>query len=308
MDLAKGKPIEITDKPLFDDYFRKYPPEISELTFTNLFIWRLYYNFKFLEWNDHLILYSKEYFKTKKESISKNKETILFYPPIGDNPVQIILELFKSLKNIEFHRVPQPIIESLQTNPQYAPSGIGLQEDRPNWDYVYERKKLAELSGAKLYHKRRWLKRFMEAHPDYQFHLISDEWVEICRQLQIEWCDMNECRLHEDLMEEQKAIAEALDNFSDLQFWGGLLCVQEKCIAYTFGELLNPNTIVIHIEKAITEYEGAYQAINSFFCANCCENAILINREQDLGDPGLRHAKDSYFPHHMVEKSILYRR
>ena len=117
MDLTKGKPIEIEDKPLFDDYFRKKPPEISELTFTNLFIWRFYYNFRFLEWKNHLILFSKDYFKTRKESISKSKETILFYPPIGDDPVQIILELFESLNNrikviIEFNDQSIPEIRS----------------------------------------------------------------------------------------------------------------------------------------------------------------------------------------------------
>ncbi len=307
MDLAKGKPIEIEDKPLFDDYFRKQPPEISELTFTNLFIWRFYYNFRFLEWKNHLILFSKDYFKTRKESISKSKETILFYPPIGDDPVRIILELFESLKNIEFHRIPTSIIEGLSPTTQVQSLKIVCEADRNNWDYVYEKSKLIELSGRKLYLKRRWLKKFLEQYPDFQFHLISEEWVETCRALQIEWCDMSECRLHEDLMEEQRAITEALDHYAELKFRGGLLSLQGKSIAYTFGELLNPNTVVIHIEKALKKYEGAYQAINNFFCKSCCENAIFINREQDIGELGLRQAKDSYVPHHMVEKCIVYR-
>jgi hypothetical protein len=260
-----------------------------------------------LEWEDHLIIFSNKYFKTRKESISKDKETILLYPPIGPNSVEIILNLFETIKNLEVHRVPNAIMEELRASKRAETLNIAWKEDRANWDYIYEKRKLAELPGAKLYHKRRWVKRFQELYPDFQFHLISEEWIEICRQLQIEWCDMNECRLHEDLLEEQKAITEALDNYTELKFRGGLLCVQEKSIAYTFGELLNPNTVVIHIEKALTEYEGAYQAINNLFSKNCCEIADFINREQDLGDPGLRHSKDSYFPHYMVEKSIIYR-
>ncbi|MDD1779039.1 MAG: phosphatidylglycerol lysyltransferase domain-containing protein [Candidatus Helarchaeota archaeon] len=307
MDLTKGKPIEIADKPLFDEYFRKYPPEISELTFTNLFIWRFYYNFRFLEWKNHLVLFSTDYFKTRKESISKNKETILFYPPIGDDSVQIIQELVTSLKNVEFHRVPNSIVEDLKTEKEAHLLKIVWKEDRDNSDYVYEKSKLIELSGRKLYLKRRWLKRFLEQYPDFQFHLISDEWIETCRRLQIEWCDMNECRLSEDLMEEQRAITEALDHYPELKFRGGLLSLQGKSIAYTFGEILNPNTVVIHIEKALKQYEGAYQAINNFFCKDCCTNAIYVNREQDIGDPGLRQAKESYVPHHMVEKNIVYR-
>jgi hypothetical protein len=212
-----------------------------------------------------------------------------------------------SLKNVEFHRVPNSIVEDLKTEKEAHLLKVGWKEDRNNWDYVYEKSKLIELSGRKLYLKRRWLKRFLEQYPDFQFHLISDEWIEPCRKLQIEWCDMNECRLSEDLMEEQRAITEALDHYPELEFRGGLLSLQDKSIAYTFGELLNPNTGVIHIEKALTQYEGAYQAINNFFCKRCCENAIFVNREQDIGDLGLRQAKESYAPHHMVEKNIVYR-
>ena len=71
--------------------------------------------------------------------------------------------------------------------------------------------------------------------------------------------------------------------------------------------MLNENTMVIHIEKAHMQYEGSYQAINNFFLKNCCDTAILVNREQDLGVLGLRRAKESYKPVRMVKKSIIYR-
>ncbi|MFX1503807.1 MAG: phosphatidylglycerol lysyltransferase domain-containing protein, partial [Promethearchaeota archaeon] len=93
-----------------------------------------------------------------------------------------------------------------------------------------------------------------------------------------------------------------------LKFKGALLCVNEKCAAYTFGEMLNSDTLVIHIEKAHMEYEGAYQAINNLFLKNCCKDVRFVNREQDLGIPGLRRAKESYKPIHMVEKSVIYRK
>jgi hypothetical protein len=71
--------------------------------------------------------------------------------------------------------------------------------------------------------------------------------------------------------------------------------------------MLNENTMVIHIEKAHMEYEGSYQAINNLFLKNCCDAAIFVNREQDLGVLGLRRAKESYKPVRMVKKSIIYR-
>ncbi|MFW9948160.1 MAG: phosphatidylglycerol lysyltransferase domain-containing protein [Candidatus Odinarchaeota archaeon] len=96
--------------------------------------------------------------------------------------------------------------------------------------------------------------------------------------------------------------------FDTLSFSGGLLCVDDKRAAYTFGEMLNERTLVIHIEKAHAEYGGSYQAINNYFLKNCCADAVYINREQDLRIEGLRRAKESYKPIRMNKKSIIYKK
>ena len=119
---------------------------------------------------------------------------------------------------------------------------------------------------------------------------------------------MRACTEDESLDAEQAAIYEALNNFGTLGFSGGLVCVDDKCAAYTFGEMLNNKTLVIHIEKAHMEYEGSYQAINNFFLKNCCVDAVYVNREQDLGIEGLRRAKESYKPIRMNQKSIIYKK
>ena len=119
---------------------------------------------------------------------------------------------------------------------------------------------------------------------------------------------MRACTEDESLEAEQEAILEALDNFSTLGFSGGLICVDDKCAAYTFGEMLNNETLVIHIEKAHMEYEGAYQAINNLLLKNCCVNSIYVNREQDLGIEGLRRAKESYKPIRMIKKNIIFQK
>ncbi|NVM02201.1 MAG: DUF2156 domain-containing protein [Candidatus Helarchaeota archaeon] len=306
MDLESAKPIEIPDKSLFDKYFQEFPPEISELTFTNLFIWRNYYDYFFMELNDHLLIFSKDYLKKHKKSISKNQETLFFLLPVGPHPTQTIISLFDSIKNIEFHRIPEIIIEELEGDEKVSALNIKWVEDRDNWDYVYEREKLISLSGRKLYQKRKWLKLFL-ANNNYKFELCSKDRIDDCKQVQIKWCDINECMKHPDLEEEDKAIKTARKYYDELIFKAGILYIDEKAIAYTMGEKLNPDTAVIHIEKALAEYKGSYQAINNFFLKKCCEDVKFVNREQDLGDPGLRQAKSSYNPHHMVKKSIIYR-
>ncbi|MFX0041213.1 MAG: DUF2156 domain-containing protein [Promethearchaeota archaeon] len=308
MDLSTGKPVEITHKSLFDEYFQKYPPESSEFTFTNLFMWRNYYNFLFLEYKDHLILFSNDYLKNRREPINNDSQDYLyFFPPIGAHPENIIIELFRSFGNIEVHRVPEDICVNLKRNVEFSILNLECLEDRNNWDYVYNREEILNLAGNKYRQNRRWFQKFLDNY-DYDFQLLTGDLIEKCKELQLEWCVMRACTEDESLEAEQKAIYEALNNFSTLAFNGGLLCVNNKCAAYTFGEMLNENTLVIHIEKAHMEYDGAYQAINSFFLKNCCVEAICVNREQDLGIEGLRRAKESYKPIKMMKKSIIYQK
>jgi hypothetical protein len=308
MDLSTGKPLEIIDKSLFDNYFRNYPPENSEFTFTNLFMWRNYYNFFFMEFKEHLILFSFDYLKNRRKPISTDaNDYTYFFPPIGPNPDEIIIDLFKNISNIEIHRVTEKISEKVIHHEKFTELNLGLFEDRNNWDYVYTREEILNLAGNKYRQNRRWLQRFI-ANYNYEFKLITSDLIEKCKELQLEWCIMRACTEDESLEAEQEAIYEALDNFEALGFSGGLICVEDKCAAYTFGEMLNDGTLVIHIEKAHSEYEGAYQAINNFFLKNCCVNAIYVNREQDLGIEGLRRAKESYKPIYMIKKNIIFKK
>jgi len=306
MDLSTGKPIKITDKILFDEYFQKFPPEISEFTFTNLFMWRKYYNFLRMGFEGHLILFSNDYLKNRRKPINTDsKDYIYFFPPIGPNPDKIIIELFENLENIEVHRVPEDICISLKKNEKFSKLNLDCLEDRNNWDYVHNKEDILNLVGNKYRQNRRWLQKFLDNY-DYEFKLLTEDLVEKTKELQLEWCELRACTEDESLEAEHDAIYEALNNYKTLGFSGSLLCVENKCAAYTFGEMLNENTLVIHIEKAHMEYDGAYQAINNMFLKNCCVDAIYVNREQDLGIEGLRRAKESYKPIKMIKKSIIY--
>ena len=307
MDLSTAKEIKLEDKGFFDKYFQKFPPIASEFTFTNLYMWRNFYGLNFIEWKDHLILFSRDIFKKKEEPASGNKNSLYLFPPVGPNPTEIIISLFRELKDLEFHRVPEAITNTIQNSADYQSLNLQILEDRDNWDYVYEIENLRTLPGNRYRQNRRWLNKFLETY-DYEFKILTENEVNRVKTLQLEWCILRECEDDESLKEEELAIYDALDNFSTLGFHGAILCVDEKCAAYTFGEMLNPETMVIHVEKAHMDYEGAYQAINNLFLKSSIENVIYVNREQDLGVPGLRRAKESYKPIRMIEKSIIYRK
>jgi hypothetical protein len=105
---------------------------------------------------------------------------------------------------------------------------------------------------------------------------------------------------------ENAAIKAVFDKFEYLGVFGGAVYIDDKVEAFTLAEPLNDETAVVHFEKANSGIEGLYQVINQWFCQRALRGFRFVNREQDLGVSGLRKAKQSYHPHHMVEKNIVY--
>ena len=92
------------------------------------------------------------------------------------------------------------------------------------------------------------------------------------------------------------------------EFWGAVgaaFGVDGEVIAFSLGEKLNPDTFVVHIEKAFADIQGAYPMINQQFVANEAQEFAYINREEDTGSEGLRKAKLSYRPIFLVNKGIV---
>ncbi|MFX0077227.1 MAG: DUF2156 domain-containing protein, partial [Candidatus Hermodarchaeota archaeon] len=307
MELTRAKRLTLDDKAVFDRYFQRYPPQNSEFTFTNLFMWRKFYEWLYFEWKDHLVLFSKEYFKKSRPPLSRKDDAIYFFPPIGPNPVDIIFNIAEIHKTAEFNRVPEDLTNSVVNDKRFVSMNFEFVDDRDNWDYLYEVEELKALPGNRHRQNRRWLNKFLQTY-DYQFKILTEDLIDKSKELQLEWCLMRQCEDDEGLTQEQEAIYEALDNFTTLGFKGALICVEDKCAGYTFGEMLNSDTLVIHVEKAHIEYSGGYQAIGNLFLNNVYSDVKFVNREQDLGVEGLRRAKESYKPIKMVKKSIIYRK
>ncbi|HEX3044837.1 MAG TPA: phosphatidylglycerol lysyltransferase domain-containing protein, partial [Bacillota bacterium] len=122
-----------------------------------------------------------------------------------------------------------------------------------------------------------------------------------CLHLQTEWFNLIQTE-DQDVSEENEAMQLVLANFEALQVIGGVIKVDGKISALAVGEELNKITAVIHIEKANTEIDGMFPAINQQFAANCWSGYEFINREEDMGLEGLRKAKLSYNPVRLVEK------
>ena len=108
--------------------------------------------------------------------------------------------------------------------------------------------------------------------------------------------------INDGLKNEFKGIEASLKNFDSLDMKGGIIRIDDKIAAFSLGEQINSNSVVIHIEKANTFYDGIYQAINQQFLYNDWNDMEFVNREEDLGIAGLRHAKMTYNPIKKIKK------
>ncbi len=284
------KEISIEDKPLFDEMFLRFPPLISEFTFTNLFIWRKTYSLRFTRLDSFLCL------------LGETEGVPFFFPPIGEGDlIKCFRKLMGFLKEIkedpEILRVPEEMVKRIDRRCE----GMKAELDRDQSDYVYLVKDLISLEGRRYHRKRNHIKQFKERY-SYQYQPMTLEVVSECLRLEEEWCALRHCEAIPGLTNEFIAIKEALEHFEELRLEGGSILIGGKVEAFTLGEPLNSDTVVIHIEKANPAFEGIYAMINQLFLENHWSHFTYVNREQDLGEEGLRKAKESYFPHHMVHK------
>ncbi len=175
---------------------------------------------------------------------------------------------------------------------------IEITDDRGTWEYLYDIRALASLSGNKYMKKRNRVNQFRKNY-DYSYEPLTKAIIGEISSFQQSWCQANNFVEYPGLIEENRAIHRILDNWSKIpNLCGGAIRVGKKIEAYTIGELAG-NMLVVHYEKASLEYGAAYQVINKEFLTHVTAEhpeLEIVNREEDMNDAGLRAAKLSYLP------------
>ena len=192
------------------------------------------------------------------------------------------------------------------------------EQFRMGADYIYDAESLRTLRGKKYQAKRNFANGFRRLY-NWTFEPITEENLAECRQMNDEWCRRNGCGENFWKASEFCAVRISLDNYRALGLDGGLLRVDGNVVAFTIGERASSDTLLVHIEKALTEYRGAYQAMSQEFLSYM-DNILrerenipdgtpaftLVNREDDSGDENLRKAKLEYHPIEIKEKYLVF--
>lgn len=198
--------------------------------------------------------------------------------------------------------VPEGVVQLI---PEDLEGVLEVEEDRDQWEYVYSVPELIELKGKKYAHKRNRVRAFSSSYEWDYVPMLPEDFPAVM-EFQERWRAHRDSTMTEDetvsLYDEDLAIRAALERWDDFPFLGGILKVEDEIVAYTIAEELDSRTLDIRFEKAFGEYAGSYQAINQLFLKNQGAGYDWVNREEDMGEEGLRASKLSYGPTDMLKK------
>jgi hypothetical protein len=264
-------------RPILHPLFQQLAEGISEFTFANLYLFRHTHRYQISRFSDvHYIISGQDGADT------------FFLLPFGWAEPHFLAKFFDEFEAMKC--VSESQAEHL--------SAMGYQaaEDRDSFDYLYSQKELAELTGRKFHKKRNLIKAFLNNYA-YEGKPLLEEYIPDALAILDAW---QEGRTDDG---DYAAAKEALEYAEELQLCGGLYYVEGKPVAYSLGEeLAQGSSFVVHFEKAVGDYKGIWQFVNQAFASILPDKYRMINREQDLGDSGLRQAKLSYRPVGFVKK------
>ncbi|MBR2965820.1 MAG: DUF2156 domain-containing protein [Clostridia bacterium] len=287
------KQISLSDKPVYEKYLAQSGVRGCEFSFANLYLWGR----QNIAVTDEAILIFSQF----------NRRSIYPYP-LGSHDVHAALDAIiddARARGIAC-RISGITEDAKATLEEFYPEKFRYHTDEGSFDYVYSVDDLADLPGKKYDGKRNHIRRFCDAFPDYTAEPISDDNTAEVSAFVENWYER---RLADnpdaDFHMERAALTRALANREALELEGLVIRGGGEILAMTLASRLSPDTFDVNFEKARGDIQGAYAVINCEFAKYIRKNhpeICYLDREEDMGLEGLRRAKRSYHPHHMIKK------
>ncbi len=290
--------IQLSDKPWIDELLAKSDYMGCEYSFANNVAWK--------RLSDSVISRYKDFYLIS----SQDDNNVYLTYPAGDGDILELISAFSKYcndlgkrfvlssvtsQNLEF--VKENLgdkIENIKSNPDY-------------YDYIYNAEDLINLRGKKYHSKRNHISIFKKQ--SWEYKSLTPDLFDDCIEFVTESYNKKANTDDYSAVVEQFAINTFFSNFEYMNLLGGVLFQNDRIVGVTIGEKLNSNTLVVHIEKALSDVNGAYPTLcNEFAKANAFD-LKYINREEDLGIEGLRKSKRSYKPCFQLEKhSVIFKK
>lgn len=289
-------PLTLEDIPTVKPFLTFQQSRICDYTIGGIFMWRDYFHTQFAVFQGALLFQVRYLSGVTAFTIplSPNREACLA-------AVEQI-ELYCKEKNLPlvYCTVPENVLSKFR---ERYPNAL-IQPSRDWSDYLYRTEDLIAFRGKKYDGQRNHIHKFKKLFPNWSFEEITQENLPKVRTFYNDYAEKYE-KPSDLAREESDKVKELLLNFDRYGQFGGILIVDEKIIAMSIGERVN-DTLFVHIEKADIEYPGVYQVIVQEFLKHFAqEGDEFVNREEDVGDEGLRRSKLAYHPVVLLEKSTI---
>ena len=290
------QPIDENSVKILDPFFLHQDHRICDYTHGTACMWADYFQAEYTVFENVLII----------KSVLKNGTTA-FTMPIGPGSIEDALGAIdawceKQGLPVAYEPVPESCLPVLR-----ARYGSAMQETtKLDWaDYLYDKNDLIYLKGRRYNTQRNHINKFIKTYGGYEYHTITAENLDQVRTFFRDFMDHAAVK-SEQSEEEMRMTMKVLDHYFRLCQVGGFISVGGQIVAFSVGEVVG-DTLFVHIEKALREFPGAYPVINMEFVKhNDSETIRFVNREEDMGDEGLRQAKSRYGPVEMLKKySVL---
>ncbi len=289
------KPIEAENIPVLSKYFSYQSYRTCDYTIAGIFMWRKFFYSEYAVYQNVLLF-----------KVTYINGMVAFTLPVGIGPID---EAFGQLEEyalqnglpLSFCTVPKEGIAVLEK--RYGDK-INYSENRDWFDYLYSAKDMQTFAGRRFSGQRNHINKFKKTYPNYRYVPIDGQNIDRVIEFFSEYSE-DHVKENPIAKEESFRAKEILSYFESFDLLGGFIEVDDQIVAFSIGEIVG-DTLFVHIEKALKEYEGSYQVIVKEFAAHTAnEKVVYINREEDIGDLGLRTSKLSYHPVQILDKYFV---
>ncbi len=300
MKFDELQPLTIELAEQYSHYFNLSKTRIADSCPNSRFAWNCGYQYRYLIIEECLCLvsdggvFTNPHFTLPLGELSKEKM----------NKILLILnEIFETenweLRGMFIDEIYQEYFENL------SDFDVNWEMDEDFSDYVYETDKLINLKGKDYRSKRNHVNKFIREYPEFTYRKLQKEDREKAVHLVQSWCEEKDVDCFDPIQSDRTPIDQLFSYWDSLTILGGAIFYNDDLIAFSMGSLIRDGEeAVIHFEKADPNYEGVYALINQMTVLSEFDETQIVNREEDMGDLGLRVAKESYMP---IEKIHKYR-
>lgn len=281
---------------MYDKYYSMTETKMTDLTYHCRFAWDNVFHVKWTILEDCLVQisdgggYAKPFMLMPLGNLNSEKleKIISAVRPLFD-------EKGWKFRIMSIEESGKSIFENVN-----IPAKLDYNDDSS--DYFYDAEKLRTLSGKKYAKKRNHWSKFLRLYPEYQYESLSPEIFDKCLKLVRLWASEKGIDIADTSESDYYMIKRIFDRWDDLRARGGAIRIDGKIVAFSIGSVGKDDVGFIHFEKADIRYDGLYVAINKLVLENEFPEIRFVNREEDMGIPGLRQSKESYFPICKVRK------